>query len=707
MRKISCGGDAEDILELLEASHLVLEGENNLEEVKAFAFHSLKDVFMITTTSSINLNSVHYSNLGERVVHALELPSHWRVPWFDVKWQVKHYQKEKHVINDLLELAKLNFNVIQVKLQKEVKELSRSSSSLSIILPCWGVGNRVDVGATIHWNENNSRRSANYAPNIWKHDFLQSLASKYDKEEFGMQLDHRVNKIKDLFIEERGVLQKIELVDWIQKLGLANYFTKEINDFLETTIDSIKEENLHVAARCFRLLRQHGYKISPDILLGNSKLLNEKGIVIMMRKISCGGDAEDILELLEASHLVLEGENNLEEVKAFAFHSLKDVFMITTTSSINLNSVHYSNLGERVVHALELPSHWRVPWFDVKWQVKHYQKEKHVINDLLELAKLNFNVIQVKLQKEVKELSRWWENLGMIKELSFTRNRLVESFMCSAGVAFEPKYKFLRKWLTKVIIFVLVIDDIYDIHASFEELKQFTMAFERWDAKEIEQLPEYMRMCLDSLKDVTNETAYEIGSEKNFNLVLSYLKKAWVDFCKALFVEAKWYSEGYIPSLQEHLSNAWISSSGPLILLHIYFATTMHEVVTCHEIDDFLHSYEDLVYNISLIIRLCNDLGTTEAERERGDAASSILCYMNEMDVSEDEARKHIQGIINNAWKKINGYSQTRVASMEPFLTHAINAARVAHTLYQNGDGFGIQDRDIKKYILSLVVEPL
>jgi alpha-farnesene synthase len=64
---------------------------------------------------------------------------------------------------------------------------------------------------------------------------------------------------------------------------------------------------------------------------------------------------------------------------------------------------------------------------------------------------------------------------------------------------------------------------------------------------------------------------------------------------------------GYIPSLQEYLNNAWITSSGPLILLHSYFAT-MFEYTD--EIDDFPHIYVDLVYNVSLIIRLCNDLGT-------------------------------------------------------------------------------------------------
>ncbi|GAU51665.1 hypothetical protein TSUD_268680 [Trifolium subterraneum] len=97
--------------------------------------------------------------------------------------------------------------------------------------------------------------------------------------------------------------------------------------------------------------------------------------------------------------------------------------------------------------------------------------------------------------------------------------------MCAAGVAFEAKYKSLRKWLTKMIIFVLVIDDIYDIHATFEELKPFTTAFHRWDAKEIEELPEYMKICFNALQDITNEIAYDIGGEKNFDMVLHCLKK--------------------------------------------------------------------------------------------------------------------------------------------------------------------------------------
>lgn len=144
-----------------------------------------------------------------------------------------------------------------------------------------------------------------------------------------------------------------------------------------------------------------------DIL---GEFLDEKGLV--MRESSFAGDIKDNMELLEASHLVIEGENILEQVKKFTINWLKDTL---TSSSINIDE--QSNLVvQRVVHALELPSHWRVPWFDVKWHFRQYQTEKHMNPILFELAKLNFNIIQAKLQKEVKELSRYIYILRRHKE---------------------------------------------------------------------------------------------------------------------------------------------------------------------------------------------------------------------------------------------------------------------------------------------------
>ena len=74
---------------------------------------------------------------------------------------------------------------------------------------------------------------------------------------------------------------------------------------------------------------------------------------------------------------------------------------------------------------------------------------------------------------------RWWRNLGVTENLNFARDRLVETFMCSVGFAFQPQNKCFRKWLTKVLSLIAVIDDVYDVYGTLEELKHFTTAVNR------------------------------------------------------------------------------------------------------------------------------------------------------------------------------------------------------------------------------------
>jgi (-)-alpha-terpineol synthase len=83
----------------------------------------------------------------------------------------------------------------------------------------------------------------------------------------------------------------------------------------------------------------------------------------------------------------------------------------------------------------------------------------------------------------------------------------------------------------------------------------------------------------------------------------------WADLCKSYLLEAKWYHNGYTPSLQEYIQNAWISISGPVILGHAYFFVT--NPVT-KEALDCLKEYPNIIRWSSMILRLANDLGTFE-----------------------------------------------------------------------------------------------
>lgn len=111
---------------------------------------------------------------------------------------------------------------------------------------------------------------------------------------------------------------------------------------------------------------------------------------------SLSQNIKGMLGLYEASHLLVEGENMMDKAKAFSSRALKD---------LNKGNID-PYLAEEVAHALEVPSHWRVPWSEAKWYINAYERREHINPTLLELAKLNFNMVQATHQEELKEIYR-------------------------------------------------------------------------------------------------------------------------------------------------------------------------------------------------------------------------------------------------------------------------------------------------------------
>lgn len=73
-------------------------------------------------------------------------------------------------------------------------------------------------------------------------------------------------------------------------------------------------------------------------------------------------------------------------------------------------------------------------------------------------------------------------------------------------------------------------------------------------------------------------------------------------------MEAKWYHTGYKPTLKEYIENAWISISGPVILVHAYVFVT--SPITLKDMESF-KQYGDIIRCSSTILRLANDRGTS------------------------------------------------------------------------------------------------
>ena len=84
------------------------------------------------------------------------------------------------------------------------------------------------------------------------------------------------------------------------------------------------------------------------------------------------------------------------------------------------------------------------------------------------------------INMELYIFCRWWANLGLVdKDLSFSRDRLVENYLFAMGFASEPKFAFYRMILTQVHCLITAIDDIFDVYGTLDELELFTAAVDR------------------------------------------------------------------------------------------------------------------------------------------------------------------------------------------------------------------------------------
>ncbi|XP_020100321.1 alpha-terpineol synthase, chloroplastic-like [Ananas comosus] len=116
-----------------------------------------------------------------------------------------------------------------------------------------------------------------------------------------------------------------------------------------------------------------------------------------------------------------------------------------------------------------------------RWFINAYEKEEKMRPVLLAFAKLDFNVVQNLYKGELKDVSRLAQ--------------------------------------TKANSLIAAVNNVYDVYGSPDELELLTKAVDRWNALDINQLPEYMKVCFLALFNTTSDIAYETMKEKGLNIL--------------------------------------------------------------------------------------------------------------------------------------------------------------------------------------------
>lgn len=263
-------------------------------------------------------------------------------------------------------------------------------------------------------------------------------------------------------------------------------------------------------------------------------------------------------------------------------------------------------------------------------------------------------------------MPRWWKDLDIATKLPFARDRLVECYFWILGVHSEPQYAFNRKILTKVIAMASVMDDIYDVYGTFEELQLYTEAIERfywfnslipmytnlscfskiliignyiifrWDIDAIDKLPDFMKVHYRGLLDIYYEIEEEMAKQgktyrvkyakeavghmvplfyKNIKSYSDGLRKKIINcdilsfqmkrLARGYLAEAKWLHENYVPQMEEYMRVALVSSGYPMLVAMSFVC--MGDIVT-KESFDWVFSDPKIVRASSIIARLMDDI---------------------------------------------------------------------------------------------------
>uniref|UniRef100_A0A7N0T996 Ent-kaurene synthase n=1 Tax=Kalanchoe fedtschenkoi TaxID=63787 RepID=A0A7N0T996_KALFE len=447
------------------------------------------------------------------------------------------------------------------------------------------------------------------------------------------------------------IYARLCMVDTLMRMGIDRYFIKEIENVLDTTYRlwvQRQEEIVLDASTCcmaFRLLRIHGYSVSPDPL---EQFASEKQYVN-----SFAGHLEDmhtVLELQRASQVITRPEESfLKNINAWSAEVLKKDCIDDPLYLVGLKS----HIRQEVEDALKFPFHTSLQRLESKRYIKIYNARdvrvlktsycctNNVTRDMVWFAAEDFNICQSMLQREFKCLERWVTE-NRLDKLNFARQKLAYCYFSAAATLVGPELSDARLSWAKNGVLTTVVDDFYDVGGSKEEHENLLQLVEKWNVNvaATDSCSEDVGILFSAI----HGTILEIGEKARkwqSHDVTSHIIEVWLDLLKSMSKEAEWQRNKYLPSLDEYIENGYISFAlGPIVIPALYLVgpELSEEVMRSSE-------FQSLFKHMGTLGRLLNDIQGFKRESEAGKLNAMTLLRMQRGDNNKHEvvpAMKHI-----------------------------------------------------------------
>ncbi|XP_048141678.1 S-linalool synthase-like [Rhodamnia argentea] len=479
--------------------------------------------------------------------------------------------------------------------------------------------------------------------------YLQSLASNCASN----------GAVPSLYLVDEE-LPKLSMVHQLVRLGLTEYFDREKDEILAQIYRNYKHEkpiakSIHlIAAELYKdclefwLLRMHGYSVSPSSICW---FLDREEVRDRVEK-HYEHFSSVLLYVYRASNLMLPGERQLEEARAFSKKFLEKIAFGGTRDESIVSSSH----RRMIEHELGLPWMARLDhlehrtWLEerdacVLWMGKFSCHRSSLIHnqDIVQLALQNFVLRQSVYRMELDVVKRWSGATGLSK-MGFGREKTTYAYFAVAASVYLPCNSDVRVLVAKSAIILTVADDFFDMEGSLEDLEKLTDAVQRWDG---EGLSGHAKTIFEALDDlVTNFRAkcfQQSGKDVKENL-----RRMWGETFQSWLTEAKWSRSGGAPPTYEYLDVGMVSVGAHTTVLPSLCltspATALHQLWPdpCHPITRLL----------MVITRLLNDIQSYRKEEKEG-KLNFVLLYLKENPKANiEDSIKFVQLLINQKKKE-------------------------------------------------------
>nr|UTE11663.1 terpene synthase 2 [Cymbopogon martinii] len=460
--------------------------------------------------------------------------------------------------------------------------------------------------------------------------------------------------------QKNGGREMMVTIDNLKRLCIDHYFKEEIKSAMSACMDLIHSDDLFDATLAFRLLREAGHDVSANDVL--PRFTDDNGEF----KLPLRQDIRGLLSLHDMSHLNIGGEALLYKATEFSSKHLASAIRSLEPS-----------LAEYVRQSLDHPYHLSLMQYKARHHLTYLQSLPIRDTAVEKLADAEFQLNKLLHQTEIQEIKRWWMDLGLVQEIPVVRDQVQKWYMWSMTALQGCSFSRYRVEITKIISLVYVVDDIFDLVGTLDELSLFTEAVKTWNTAAGDSLPSCMRSCYRALYTITNEIANMAEKEHGLNPI-NHLRKAWAVLFDAFMVEAKWLATDQVPTAEDYLRNGVLTSGLPLTFAHIFI------MLGCDQSTETLIDHLPMVISCpAKILRLWDDMGSAKDEAQEGiDGSYKDFYLMENPRCSSKDAEAHMRSLIAREWEELNRECLCRRTFSSNFTMTCLNITRMISVMY-------------------------